>query len=204
VSNELQGGSQIEGRIANSLNESPRNLTTPSCFVRPLVEVGCHVGQNARHTLERRRVNRIEKISPNTREMNGPRGLHLGHAPRGNPRDVPTRISGTRRLGHKTAHLELIHQPRRPACRQARSAGEIRHPQLAIGRFGEMHDRRILARRQTCALNEITVKQPRNDLHNAHYGAPQLLFARREWVNCHTIKRNLLGQANYSLESRES
>lgn len=173
----------IKGRIANAPGPNLLTLTRPSRIDRRISEVTSNVGQRACHSLEHRRVDGIEEVAPNTCEVNRPCGSHFCHSSRSNPRNVPTPVSGTRRLRHQTAYLEVVHQSRRPAGRQAGSAGEVRHAQLAIGRFGEVHDCRVLARRQTRASHEIAVQKSWKDLYDPHHGAPQLFFAGREWFN---------------------
>lgn len=189
-------------RRGNDAADSPEDrqalaLARPSCFDGPLFEVGGHVGQGNRYALELGRIDGVEEVPSNAGEVNGPRRPHLRHALRSDLRDVPTSIGRARRLRHESAQSKIVHESRRSARRQPGRACEVRHPQLAIRRFGQVHDGRVLTRCQTRAPNQVAIQQPWNDLHDTHQGTPELLFTRCEWFDRgHTAKSNLLGQAN--------
>ena len=153
-------------------------LTPPSCSARSVVEVDGHLGQGFRHSLNGRRVDAIEEAMPNAGQVDRPCRLQFGHTPRSQPGYVPPCVGGTGRLRHEANRLEVVHQPGHPARRQVGGIGQVRHPQLAIGSLGKDHDRRVLARRQTGAPDQVAVEMSRDDFDNPHHCAPQSFLGR--------------------------
>ena len=171
-------------------------LTSNSWFGRRVFEVDGHLGQGFRDSLNGCCIDRVEETTPNASKVNRPCGLKFGHAPRSEPRNVAPCVGGTCRLCHEATRLEIVHQASHPARRQVGVVGQVGHSQLAIGSFGEMHDRCVLARRQASASDQVAVQMSRNDLDNSHHNSPQRFLGRREWlVGGHAFQHNLLHQA---------
>ncbi len=171
-------------------------LTPCSWFGRRLLELGGHLGQRFRDSLNDRCIDAVEKATPDAREVNRPCGLQFGHAPRSEPRNVAPCVGRACRLRHEATGLEIVHQAGHPAGRQVGRAGQVGHPQLAIGGFGKVHDRRVLARRQPSTSDQVVVQMTRNDFDKSHHGAPERFFGRREWRDGgHALQNSLLNQA---------
>ena len=171
-------------------------LTPHAWFVRRVLEVGGHVGQGFRDSLERRCIDAVEEATPNASEVNRPCGLQFGHAPRSKPRNVAPRVRGACRFRHEAARLEIVHQASHPARRQVGGVGQVGHPQLTIGSFGKVHDRRVLARRQASASDQVAVQMSRDDLDNSHHRTPELFLGLGEWLDRgHSFHDILLRQA---------
>jgi Isochorismatase family len=162
---------------------SETSLTPHSRCGRRVLEVDSHLGQRARDSVNGRRIDRIEEAMPNAREVNAPCGLQLDHPPRSESRDVAPRVGGACRLRHEAPRLEIVHQAGHPARRQVGGVGQVGHPQLAIGSFGEVHDRRVLARRQAGASDQVVVQMSREDFHDSHQCAPDHFFGRGKWFD---------------------
>jgi hypothetical protein len=181
--------------------ESPpsgqKNLT-PCPLVGPFVVNSiCHFGQCPHCCFKGRPIDGVEEVTSNAREVDGPRRLQFRHTLPRELRQVATSVYRTHCFRHKTVRLETVHEARHAACGHSGGSGQIGHPQLAIGRLGQMHDRRVFARRKTRTLSQVAVKNSWHDFDDSHHRTPQLLFVGRQWFDsCHAIKNNLLGQAN--------
>jgi len=157
--------------------------------------VGGDFRQRLRGTYDVAWFDVIEEVATDTREVNRPRGSHLGHAPRSEFRNVSSSVGRTGGLRHEAARLEIVHQASGAARRKAGSAREVRHSQLAIRRFREVHDRGVLARRQANASDEIAVEEARECLENSHLGAPERLLVHGKGFDGHSYDFNLLHHA---------
>ena len=178
-------------------------LTPHSRFARSFLELGGHLRQGFRDSLNGRRIYTVEEATPNAREVNGPCGPQFGHAPRSESRNVSPCVGGACRLRHEATRLEIVHQACHPARRQVGGIGQVGHPQLAIGSFGEVHDRRVLARRQASASDQVAVQMTRDDFDNSHHCAPERFLGRRKRLGGgHGFQDNLLHQAILALSTR--
>jgi hypothetical protein len=180
-------------------------LTPPSRFGRRIFEMGGDLCQRPRDPVKGPRIDAIEEPTPDAGEVNRPRGLEFGHTPRSEPRNVPPGVGGTCGLGHEATRLEIVHETGHPACRQVGGGSQVGHPQLAIGSFGKMHDRRVIARRQASTSDEVAIEMTREDFDNSHHCAPQRFLCRRKRLDGgHTSQDNLLHQARPACLARVS
>jgi hypothetical protein len=165
-------------------------------FARCLLDGDRDLGQGIRDSFDGGGIDAVEEAAPNTRKVNRPCGLQFGHTPRSQPRNVAPGVGGACRLCHQATRLEIVHEASHPARRQVGGVGQVGHTQLAIRGLGKVHDRRVVARSQTGASDEVDVQISRDDLDNSHHCAPQRLFGRRKWLDGgHGCKDNLLHQA---------
>lgn len=171
-------------------------LSPRSRFARRVLEVDSNLGQGLRHSLNGYWIDAVEEAMPDAGKVNRPRGLQFGHSPRSEPRNVAPCVGGACRLRHEATRLEIVDQTGHPAWRQVGGGGEVGHPQFAIGSFGEVHDRRVLARRQASASDQVAVEMSRDDLDDSHHCAPERFLARRERLDRgHAFEGSLLYQA---------
>ncbi len=181
------------------LNTSRREmkfLASHSRFGGRIFEAGRHFRQSFRGSHDVAWINVIKEVTSNAREVDRPRGPHLGHAPRSEPGDISPSVGRTRGLRHESTRLEIVHQASRSARREIGRSREIRHSQLAIGGFGKVHDRGVLARGQTNSSDKVAVEESREHLKNSHLGAPERILICRQWFDGgHFRNINLLRQA---------
>jgi hypothetical protein len=171
-------------------------LTPLSRLGRRIFEVGGDFCQGPRDFLNGPGIDAVEEPTPDAGEVNRPRGLEFGHTPRGEPRNVAPGVGGTCGLSHEAPRLEIVHEAGHPARRQVGCGSQVRHPQLAIGGLGKMHDRRVIARRQASASDQVTVQMSWENFDNSHHCAPQRFLCRRKRLDGgHTSQDNLLHQA---------
>lgn len=174
-------------------------LASHSRFGGCIFEAGSHSRQNLRGTLDVAWIDAIKDVASNACEVNWPRGPHLGHAPRSELRDITSCVRRTCVLRDESTRLEIVHQASRPARREAGRVREIRHSQLAIRGFREVHDRGVLTRCQANASDEVAVEESREYLKNSHLGTPERILVHREWFDGgHVHDFNLLCQATYA------
>src|SRR5580658_9138489 len=81
-------------------------LTPHSWFGRRLLEVDGHLGPRFRDCLNGGSIDAVENATPNAREVNRPRRLQFGHAPRSEPRNVASCVGRACRLRHEATRLE--------------------------------------------------------------------------------------------------
>jgi hypothetical protein len=181
---------------ARHLPRKMESLTSNLRFEGRIFEAGGHFRQDLRGCRQVPTVDVIKEMTSNAREVYRPGGFHLGHAPRRELGDVTPCVGRTRRLGHESTRLEIVHQTSRSARREIRGAGQIRHSQLTVRGFRKMHDRGVLTRGQAHAPYEVAVEQSRKYFQNSHLGAPQRFLISTEWFGCrHANHFNLLCQA---------
>jgi hypothetical protein len=197
--NPVTGPRLTPEKVAVVIDDQPsqiRAVRSPSRFARRVPGRDGHLGQSFRDRLDSGWIDAVEEASPNAGQVDRPRGLQFGHTPRSELGHVHPCVGGTGRLRHQAAGLEIVDQARHPARRQIASVGQVGHPTLAIGTFGKVHDRRVLARRQAGPSDQVTVQMPRDDFDNSHHGAPERFLGRRERFDSgHTFENNLLDQA---------
>jgi hypothetical protein len=173
-----------------------RALSLHSWFCRRLLEVGGHLGQGSRDSLNCSCIDTVKEATSNASEMNGPRGFQFGHTTRSKPRDVAAGVIRARLLAHETTRLEVVYQSGHPTSRQVGCARKIGHPQCAIGTLGKVHHRRVLARRQAGASYQVGVQIPWENFYNSHHCAPERFLVRGERLDRrHCFQDNLLYQA---------
>lgn len=175
-----------------------KDLTSHSRFDGRFFKASRHIRKSLRGAHDVARIDVIEEVAPNAREVHGPRGPHLGHTPRSEFRDVASCVGGTGGLRHEATRFELGHQASRPARRQVSRAREVRHSQLTIRGFREMHDRCVLARRQSHASDEVTVEESWQYFEYSHLSTPERIFVWSErFDGGHSHYFNLLRQATW-------
>jgi hypothetical protein len=183
-------------RYPNSPRSEMKSLASHSRFGGRIFEAGCHVRQGFRGSHDVAWINVIKEVTSNAREVNRPRGPHLGHAPRSEPGDISSCVGRTRGLRHESTRLEFVHQASRSARREIGRSREVRHSQLAIGGLRKVHDRGVLARGQTNASDQVAVEESREYLKNSHLGTPERILICRHWFDSgHFHDINLLRQA---------
>ncbi len=188
---------RLEPRCPRSPDWKPAARLTPcSRFGRRVLKVGRDPGQGSRDSVSGFCIDAIEEATPNARKVNGPCGLQFGPAPWSKPRNVAACVGGACRLRHEAPRLEIVHQAGHPARRKVGGVGQVGHPQFAIGSFGKVHDRRVLARCQAGASDQVAVQMSREDFDNSHYCAPEhFLSCRERFDGAHAVYDNLLRQA---------
>lgn len=134
-------------------------------------------------------------MASSAREVNRPRGLQLLDSLRSNPGNVAPGVGRASGLGHQTLRLQAVHDTCRSTGRQSRGARKVRHSQLAIDCLGEVHDHRVLTRRETGTPHEVAVQKPWKDFHNAHERPPELFFVGGQRIDGHCPQSNLLNLA---------
>lgn len=181
--------------------EEMKSLVPDSQFSRRIFKARGHVRQHLRGCTQVARIDVIEKVTSDTREVNRPRGSQLGHAPRRKFGDITSCVRRARGLRHEATGLEIVHQTSRTARREIRSARQVCHSQFAIRSFREVHDRGVLARRHANTSDEVAVEESRKHLKDSHLGPPKRFLIFGEWLGRrHATKVNLLCQATYVAE----
>ena len=159
------------------------DLASHSRFVGLIFEAGSHFRQSFGGSFDVAWFDVIKEMTSNAFEVNRPRGSHLRHALRRQLRDVTSCVRRACGLRHKAARSEIVHQASGPARREICRAREVRHSQLAIRGFREVHDHGVLACCQANALDEIAVEESREHFKNSHLGTPKRILVQREWID---------------------
>jgi hypothetical protein len=190
-----EGQSSYPPQTTTSLHSEVMVAASHLRFGGCLFEVGSDLRKYFRGTLDVAWINAIKEEASSACEVNWPRGPHLGHAPRGEFRNITSRVRRTSVLRDKSARLEIVNQASRPARRKAGGVREICHSQLPIRGFREVHDRGVLTRRQTNSSHEVAIKEARQNFKNPHLGTPKRIFVHGERIDDgHVPNFTVLGQ----------
>jgi len=109
-----------------------------------VLEANGRLSESRRYHFNRRGVDGVHEVPANARKVDWPRHPEFGHARRGESCDIAPGVGGTHGLRHEPPRCEIVDQSGDPARRQICGPGQIGHPQLAVRRLGEVHDRRVL------------------------------------------------------------
>ena len=125
---------------------------------RQIVEGGSYAVKRLRCRCQGLWIKMIKASAPHTCDVRWPSGLQFGQPSRCEFCNIASSISRTCTLGNKSSPLKIVYKASRSARREPRSNCKVGHPQLTVGRLGQTHDYRVLARGQACCPDHVAVQ----------------------------------------------